>query len=605
MSLKPQEIGPIPEETARVARGVYPKGNVCMRMRDELGSIYQDEAFAHLFSHTGQLAEAPWRLALVTVMQFAEGLSDRQAADAVRSCIDFKYALGLELSDPGFDHTVLSAFRARLVAGNSEQMLLDTMLTLFKERGWLKARGKQRTDSTHVLAKIRALNRVLCVGETLRHALNCLAIVAPDWLCAHSQPEWVERDVARMEDARTPLGDEARHAFAEMIGADGASVLNAIYEATALGFLREIPAIETLRQVWVQNYTWIEGKIRWRSSEDIPPAAQYIGSPYDVEAHYSKKRSTTWVGYKVHLTETCEKDSPHLITPVETTAAPVSDDARTALIHEGLKGKDLLPKQHIVDTGYVDAKLLIESQQNYQIDLLGPTCRNHQWQANQQKGFDADHFLIDWQRQQATCPEGHTSSSWTPAIDNRTNEVIKIKFSRHRLSSLSEPEALHAIAAPCASHGHHPTQGAVRGFAGQATARKHQGLQDPVCYSRRRRGDHFARGPHNGLTPLSLHWPRAHASATCGDSSSHQCRSSHALARWRPSCKDQAITLCPTTSSGCLRGGKRIRHQYQGCVRAVTHTLGKVQLCWSSRSFCLLPSGSSCSSDCFFCKEES
>src|SRR5947209_919213 len=145
MSLKPQEIGPLPEETARVARAAFPKGNVFMRMRDELGTIYQDEAFAHLFSHTGQPAEAPWRLALVTVMQFAEGLSDRQAADAVRSRIDFKYALGLELTDPGFDHTVLAEFRARLVAGNSEQVLLETMLTLFKERGWLKARGKQRT----------------------------------------------------------------------------------------------------------------------------------------------------------------------------------------------------------------------------------------------------------------------------------------------------------------------------------------------------------------------------------------------------------------------------------------------------------------------------
>jgi hypothetical protein len=126
-----------------------------------------------------------------------------------------------------------------------------------------------------------------------------------------------------------------------------------------------------------------------------------------------------------------------------------------------------------VDTGYVDAKLLLESQQDYQIDLVGPTRRNYQWQASQQKGFDAEHFLIDWEQQQATCPEGHKSLSWTPAIDNRTNEVIKIKFSRHRLSSLSQPEALHTIDAPCASHRHDPTKGTVRGVAGEATARKH------------------------------------------------------------------------------------------------------------------------------------
>jgi transposase len=429
MSLNPQEISSIPEETVRIAHAAYPKGNVYMHMRDALGTIYEDTLFAHLFPNNGQPAEAPWRLALITIMQFAEGLSDRQAADAVRGRIDWKYALNLEITDSGFDHTVLSEFRSRLVEGQAEQLLLETMLTLFKERGWLKARGKQRTDSTHVLAKIRALNRVLCVGETVRHALNCLALVAPDWLRAHSSAEWVDRYDARMEDARTPIGEEERRIFAEVIGADGATILTAVYETTAPVWLREIPAVEILRQVWVQNYSWTEGKISWRSSENIPPAARYIGSPYDTEAHYSKKRSTTWVGFKVHLTETCEKDAPHVITHVETTSAPVSDDARTALIHEGLKQSDLLPEQHIVDTGYVDAKLLVESKQDYQIDLVGPTRRNHQWQANQQLGFDADHFLIDWQAEQATCPEGHTSSSWTPAIDNRTNEVIKIKFS--------------------------------------------------------------------------------------------------------------------------------------------------------------------------------
>ena len=141
------------------------------------------------------------------------------------------------------------------------------------------------------------------------------------------------------------------------------------------------------------------------------------------------KRSTTWVGYKVHLTETCEAHLPLIITHVETTAAPVSDDAMTATIHAELERKDLLPTQHLVDTGYVDANLLVESERDYQIDLVGPTCKNYQWQATQQTGYDADHFLIDWQQQQATCPEGHTSSSWTPATDSRANEVIKIKFS--------------------------------------------------------------------------------------------------------------------------------------------------------------------------------
>jgi transposase len=153
MSLKPQAICPVPKETARVARAAYPKGNIYMQMRDVLGSISTDEDFADLFPKEGQPAEAPWRLALVTVMQFVENLSDQQAADAVRGRLDWKYLLGLELTDAGFDASVLSEFRVRLIDRNAEERLLENMLALFQQKGWLKARGRQRTDSTHVLAK--------------------------------------------------------------------------------------------------------------------------------------------------------------------------------------------------------------------------------------------------------------------------------------------------------------------------------------------------------------------------------------------------------------------------------------------------------------------
>src|SRR5262249_1669625 len=135
-----------------------------------------------------------------TVLQFLEGLPDRQAADAVRSRLDWKYALSLELTDPGFDHTVLSEFRTRVVAGGAEQRLLDIVLEQARPRGWLKTRGKQRTDSTHVLAAVRALTRLECVGETLRHTLNVLAEVAPGWLRSRVQPEWVQRYPHRVDE---------------------------------------------------------------------------------------------------------------------------------------------------------------------------------------------------------------------------------------------------------------------------------------------------------------------------------------------------------------------------------------------------------------------
>jgi transposase len=176
----------MPTETARVARAAFPRGNPDLRMRDELGVLDADEDFAPLFPARGKPAEAPWRLALTTVFQFAENLSNRQAADTVRGRIDWKFALGLALTAAGFDHTVLSEFRQRLVADGAERRLLDLLLERFRERGLLKSRGTQRTDSMHVLGAIRALNRLELVAETMRSSLNVLAAEAPDWPRAHA-----------------------------------------------------------------------------------------------------------------------------------------------------------------------------------------------------------------------------------------------------------------------------------------------------------------------------------------------------------------------------------------------------------------------------------
>jgi transposase len=287
--MHPQEISPVPEETARVARAANPKGNVYMRMRDELGSIYQDQMFTALFPQRGQPAEAPWRLALVTVMQYMEALSDRQAVEAVRGRIDWKYALSLELTDPGFDFSVLTEFRTRLLRGGAETHLLQALLELCKSRGWLKARGRQRTDSTHVLAAIRDLNRLECAGETLRHTLNVLAEVAPDWLLAQIDAGWFDRYSLRFDEYRFPKAQTERLAFAEMIGTDGHRLLTAVYAPTAPSWLAELPAVETLRLVWVQQYFIEEGRCHWRSNEQIPPPSLIIASPYDLDARIARQ----------------------------------------------------------------------------------------------------------------------------------------------------------------------------------------------------------------------------------------------------------------------------------------------------------------------------
>jgi transposase len=427
--LRPMPMEPVPSETARVAQAAFPKGHKYLRLADELDALFTDDAFLALFPTHGQPAQPPWQLALVTILQFAEGLSDRQAAHAVRSRIDWKYVLRLELTDPGFDASVLSEFRGRLLAGSAESLLFDRLLTWCRDRQLVKARGRQRTDSTHILAAVRALNRLEVVGEAMRHALNTLAVAAPEWLRAVSHPDWRDRYARRAEDNRLPSTQPARAALTLTIGHDGWRLLAAIDHADAPPWLRAVPAVAILRRVWMQNYWWDGTQLHWREADNIPPAAQFISSPYDAEAHYARKHTTQWVGYKVHLTETCDDDLPHLITNVETTIGPAADGAATPRIHAALQQRGLLPGTHIVDTGFLDAELLVESPEHYGVDLLGPTRLDYHWQARQGAGFDAQHFQVDWAQQHATCPAGKTSISWTPAVDNRGNTVIKVKFS--------------------------------------------------------------------------------------------------------------------------------------------------------------------------------
>jgi transposase len=430
MSLHPQATDQIPEETQRIARAAFPHGNLYMQVADHLGTIYHDAQFAALFPRRGQPAEAPARLALATVLQFAEGFSDRQAADAVRSRIDWKYILGLELTDPGFHHTVLSEFRTRLVTQEAAQLLLDALLTLARTQGLLNTRGRQRTDSTHVLAAIRVLNRLERVGETLRAALNSLAIVAPAWLQTLAPLEWYDRYSRRVENYHLPKTDEARKALAAVIGADGQTLLHAIEAAVDQPWLQEVPAVKTLRQVWAEQYIEVNGKLGWREVKDMPSPAELIPSPYDPEARYSTKREVEWVGYKVHLTETCETDMPHLIVNVETTPATTPDDHMVKRVHASLEPRGLLPAEHLVDKGYTDSQVLVESQRTYGVTLIGPVADDPSWQARTGTGFAKSQFLVDWERQAVTCPMGMQSISWLPHTYPKNGMTWEVRFAR-------------------------------------------------------------------------------------------------------------------------------------------------------------------------------
>ena len=430
MSLKPSVIGPVPRATARVARAAFPKGNLYMSMRDQLGTLFADLDFAALYPERGQPAFAPWRLALITVMQFLENLSDRQASEAVRSRIDWKYALSLNLTDPGFDHSVLCHFRDRLVASARQEIILDRFLELLRDKKLLKERGRQRTDSTHVLAAVRAMSRLELVMETLRAALNQLATEAPEWISQVASPGWFTRYGVRIEETRLPRTEKAREELAKTVGEDGHHLLKLIAEEHPE--LLRLPTVATLREVWQRHYTREEaGEVHWRHNKDLPRAATAIESPYDRQARHSRKRDIVWTGYKVHLSETCEDNLPRLITNVQTTHATEQDVACTSGIHESLARKQLLPARHLVDTGYIDAGLLVESRQKYEIDLFGPPRLDPSWQ-KRAGGYDATLFEIDWRQQTAICPEGKVSSYWHEYQPNERypRTVVRVRFKK-------------------------------------------------------------------------------------------------------------------------------------------------------------------------------
>jgi transposase len=416
--------------TVRTAWAACPKGTPAMVVRDRLDVLFEDEEFADLYPCDGRPGFSPGQLALVSVLQFAENLSDRAAADAVRTRIDYKYALGLELDDPGFDYSLLSEFRARLAEGDAADRLLRVMLTRLVEAGLLKPGGRQRTDATHVLAAVRTLSRLELVGETLRAALEELAEADGDWLRALIEPEWDKRYGRKVEIGKVPGGKAGVTAMAETFGRDGQKILAAAWASNAPPRLRVLPQVEILRQVWVHHYYWdARGLLRWRDGHALPPASLRFDSPYDTDAHYCVKRDTAWSGYRAHLTETCDTDRPEVVVHVATTIAPVQDGELTERIHDDLADARLAPTEHVVDAAYVTPARIEHARRVHGITLLGPVVPDHSHQAKSGGGFDKSAFAVDWEHERAVCPQGAISREWRP-LRISGHDYIQVKFAK-------------------------------------------------------------------------------------------------------------------------------------------------------------------------------
>ncbi|MER5363535.1 IS1182 family transposase [Streptomyces sp. NPDC002785] len=385
-----------------------------MWVRDRLDGLWCDEDFADWYPRDGRPGLSPAQLATVCVLQFLLGLSDRQAAEAVRCRIDFKYAMAMELDDPGFHHSVLGDFRDRLAEDGRADRLLDLALARLKEAGLVRERTTQRTDSTHVLAVVRDLTRLELITESVRAALEEVAGTSPHLLDELVDEEWGRRYGRPVRLGKNPTKPKTRILAT---GNDAVRLLKHLYQRGA--DRASGPRIQALRQIMVQNYHHdTAGHLRWRTAETedgpgLPPSSRAIVSPYDTSARYARHgHIISWKGFSAHLTETCAPDGPNVITDVATTAATTHDSKVLPGIHTRLHRRSLLPAEHLVDSGYTSLVHLDQAARQHQVTVTGPLPGNPTRQHRQNEGFGRDDFHIDYDRRQVTCPQGQVSQGW-------------------------------------------------------------------------------------------------------------------------------------------------------------------------------------------------
>jgi transposase len=431
ISVRPRPGAEVPELTARVARAANPKGTTAMWVRDRLEGLWSDEDFAGWYPRDGRPALSPAQLATVCVLQFLHNLSDRQAAEAVRCRIDFKYALGLELEDPGFHHSVLGDFRDRLAEDDRADRLLDLMLARLKEAGLVKARGRQRTDSTHVLSAARELTRLELVTEAVRALLEHLASTTPQILDELVTAEWGERDGRQVRMCSQPSHPVARLTQA---GADAQVLLDAVRDRFGD---QAPPQADVLRRLLIQHFLVdARGRFRPRTERDgLPPSRIRIQSPYETEARWALRGDTRWTGYLVHVTETCDEDRVNVVTDVATWVTAADSQALPG-VHDRLKQRRLLPAEHLVDGGYASGAGLETAARMHKVTLVGPIHKNSSKQGKTKDGFAKENFIIDFDRREATCPNGKVSGNWYE-IPSMTPYAV-VRFGKRRCGPCPE-----------------------------------------------------------------------------------------------------------------------------------------------------------------------
>lgn len=410
MSLKPKPPRHMPKDLAAIGTKLLPPESPYRLIGDQLYEQYNEADFVDLYHPEGKPGISPVDLSFVTAFQFLEKLSDRQAIEALRLNLGWKYALHLSLDYDGFDFSVLSEFRDRVIAHKAEARVFEQVLAQFQAMGLIKSRGRQRTDSMAVLTKVRHLNRLERVVETLRLALQALLKEDPIWTRATVPATWEDRYGERCVAER--LSEAERKTLGTEVGRDGQWLLARLPAETTPEALRKLPAVQVLATVWKQQFQLVAGQVVFQESGHYD-GKTYIQTPHDPEARYSTKGEQSWVGDKLQVTETDDEDKPHLITDIAITSSVTADCEALGPIQERLEERDMLPEKQLGDKGYVNETTLVDSAKKG-IDLVGPVQNTYSPQARLPQGITLDQFIIDLKVGTATCPADKTVKAGPP-----------------------------------------------------------------------------------------------------------------------------------------------------------------------------------------------
>jgi transposase len=416
VTLHRRDLGALPSDTAALGRELLADDDPYRVLGEQLADVVRDEDFAALYAPVGREAISPALLALVTLFQFLEDLPDRAAARAVVVRLDWKYALHLPLRYGGFDHSVLCYFRQRVLGGGQEALLFEAVLERLKALGFVKPRGKQRTDSLAVLGAVQQLSALETVSEALRLAVRALERADAGWAARALPASFRERHARTRPDYR--LSEAARQTALLEAGQDGFWLLDCL--ATAPGGLGDLEAVRTLRALWAQRYERAAGQVTVQAR--AVACTERIVTPHDPGVRAGQKRGQGWVGDKVHVTETAEPGAPRFLTDLATASAPSGDVGALPGIRARLARRDLLPAEHYVDAGYVSGQQLAASRASG-VELRGPPLAD-----TSPNGFKLADFGLDRAAKRATCPAGQTATKWVERTERDGSQAVHIQF---------------------------------------------------------------------------------------------------------------------------------------------------------------------------------